>query len=97
MIEVPARNTTIDCSRCGNMVLKTLAIRIHKCNVCGLELDRDHNAALNILKKGIEILEKLPQELREVTSVEISKRSRKQKETTGFVSRCSQVACFDPS
>ncbi|MFQ5782737.1 MAG: RNA-guided endonuclease InsQ/TnpB family protein [Nitrosopumilus sp.] len=40
-VEVPARNTTIDCSRCGNAVPKSLAIRIHRCDKCNLVLDRD--------------------------------------------------------
>lgn len=79
LVEVPARNTTIQCSRCGNSVPKTLAVRVHRCDVCGLILDRDYNAAINILKKGLNIFNiKLPQELREITPVEISMRSRKQ-------------------
>jgi putative transposase len=79
LVEVPARNTTVGCCRCGNLVPKTLTIRTHRCDVCGLVLDRDHNAAINILKKGLDIFNiKLPQELREVTPVEISQRSRKQ-------------------
>lgn len=85
LIEVPAKNTTIRCSRCSNLVPKSLAVRTHRCDVCGLVLDRDHNAAINILKKGLEIFNKLPQELREVTPVEISKRSRKQEEVIGLV------------
>jgi putative transposase len=48
---VAARNTTQLCSRCGEMVKKSLAIRMHNCPVCGLILDRDHNAAINILNK----------------------------------------------
>ncbi|HEX9845968.1 MAG TPA: RNA-guided endonuclease TnpB family protein [Candidatus Nitrosotenuis sp.] len=87
MIGVHARNTTIDCSRCGNMIPKSLAVRIHRCRVCGFVLDRDYNAAINILKKGLDIFgitHQLPQELREVTPVEIISRSRKQ-ETTSFV------------
>jgi putative transposase len=54
-----------------------------------LVLDRDYNAAINILKKGLEIfglssqvIMPLPQELREVTPVEISQRSRKQEATS---------------
>ena len=82
IIKVSARNTTIDCSRCGNAVPKSLAIRIHRCNVCNLVLDRDHNASINILNKG---LNKLPQELREVTSVEMPMASMKQKEATQLV------------
>lgn len=79
LVEVPAKNTTIDCSRCGTVVPKSLAVRIHRCDVCSLVLDRDHNASINILKKGLRIFNiKLPQELREVTPVEISLRSMKQ-------------------
>jgi putative transposase len=83
LIDVPSKNTTVDCSRCGHAVPKSLAIRTHRCDVCGLILDRDHNAAINILKKGLGIFDiKLPQELREVTPVEISKRSMKQELAT---------------
>ena len=81
LIEVPARNTTIDCSRCGNTVPKSLAIRIHRCDKCGLILDRDYNASINILNKG---LNKLPQELRKITLVENPKGSMKQEKTTEF-------------
>jgi len=87
LVKVPSRNTTVDCSRCGSAVPKSLAIRIHKCNVCNLVMDRDYNASINILKKGLEIFnqDRLPQELREETPVEISKKSRKQEEATGLV------------
>ena len=30
--------------------------RIYKCCNCGLEIDRDYNASINILRKGLEIL-----------------------------------------
>jgi len=85
LVEVPARNTTINCSRCGNAVPKNLAVRIHNCDKCGLVLDRDHNASLNILQNGLHIIgmnNKLPQELREVTPVKISERLMKQEDTT---------------
>ena len=82
LIEVPSRNTTVDCSRCGNPVPKSLAIRIHRCDKCDLILDRDHNASINILNKG---LNKLPQELRKVTLVENPKDSTKQEEITQLV------------
>ena len=79
LIKVPARNTTIDCSRCGNKVPKNLAVRIHRCDKCNLVIDRDYNASINILQKGLKIFskDKLPQELRKVTPVEISMRSVK--------------------
>ena len=49
VIAVPARFTTQDCSGCGFRVKKTLSMRTHICPNCGLVLDRDWNAALNIL------------------------------------------------
>ena len=80
LIKVPARNTTIDCSRCGNKAPKNLAVRIHQCDKCNLMINRDYNASINILQKGLKIFSqnKLPQELRKVTPVEISKKSMKQ-------------------
>ncbi len=50
---VNARNTSQNCSGCGNSVPKNLSERVHSCPFCGLELDRDHNAAINILKRSI--------------------------------------------
>ena len=44
--------TTQDCSRCGERVSKSLSVRTHVCTNCGLTLDRDENAALNILSSG---------------------------------------------
>lgn len=54
VIKVPAQNTSQLCSKCGQMVEKDLSIRIHKCP-CGLEIDRDWNAALNILRLGASL------------------------------------------
>lgn len=42
------------CSGCGVVVPKSLSVRWHSCPECGAELDRDHNAALNILARGRE-------------------------------------------
>jgi putative transposase len=50
------RNTSKMCSRCGVLVDKTLATRVHSCSSCGLKMDRDHNAALNILRLGLQSL-----------------------------------------
>ncbi|MCU1325003.1 MAG: transposase [Bryobacterales bacterium] len=52
VIAVDPKNTTQACSGCGVIVPKKLAERWHECPDCGLSLDRDHNAALNILKRG---------------------------------------------
>lgn len=52
VIQVAPRYTSQICSQCGERVVKTLSDRIHQCS-CGLVLDRDHNAALNILSMGL--------------------------------------------
>ena len=49
VVAVSPRFTTQDCSGCGSRVQKTLSQRTHICPNCGLVLDRDENAALNIL------------------------------------------------
>jgi len=52
-VKVNPHSTTIDCSGCGTKVPKTLSVRLHQCPKCQLELDRDENAAINILQKGL--------------------------------------------
>jgi putative transposase len=59
VIAVPAHYTSQDCSgvlpdgsRCTQRVVKSLSVRTHVCPSCGLVLDRDENAALNILRAG---------------------------------------------
>ncbi len=49
---VSAYNTTQLCSRCGKLVPKTLATRIHSCPYCGLDVTRDHNSAITILHRS---------------------------------------------
>ncbi|NES86548.1 MAG: transposase, partial [Moorea sp. SIO2B7] len=44
--------TSQNCSECGEVVKKSLSTRTHICK-CGCKLDRDHNAAVNILKKAL--------------------------------------------
>jgi putative transposase len=44
--------TSQDCSGCGATVQKSLSTRTHACQ-CGTVLDRDHNAAINILKRAV--------------------------------------------
>jgi len=50
--EVSPNGTSQMCSNCGEVVKKSLAVRVHNCPSCGLSLDRDINAALNILQKA---------------------------------------------
>jgi putative transposase len=53
LVRVDPRNTSQKCSGCGELVPKSLAVRTHTCPSCGLVIDRDHNASLNILRAGI--------------------------------------------
>ncbi|HLG65975.1 MAG TPA: transposase [Ktedonosporobacter sp.] len=54
VIAVEPAFTSQDCSACGTRIKKSLSIRTHVCSGCGLVLDRDHNAALNILYKAVD-------------------------------------------
>lgn len=53
VIAVTPQYTSQDCSECGARVKKALSVRTHICLNCGIVLDRDHNAALNILIKAL--------------------------------------------
>ena len=48
--------TTGTCSRCGNKQKLDLKDRVFQCERCGLELDRDHNAAINIVEAGHRLI-----------------------------------------
>ena len=53
---VAPHHTSQDCSGCGRRVPKKLSVRVHRCggpNGCGLVLDRDVNAAVNVLRRGL--------------------------------------------
>jgi putative transposase len=50
---VDPRYTSQRCSGCGEIVPKELSERTHSCPNCGLQLDRDFNAARNILTLGL--------------------------------------------
>ena len=52
VIAVEARGTSQECSKCGSMVKKQLCERTHNC-ACGLVMDRDQNAAKNVLNRGL--------------------------------------------
>ncbi|GET40729.1 RNA-guided endonuclease InsQ/TnpB family protein [Microseira wollei] len=53
VIGVPPQYTSQNCSGCGEIVKKSLSVRTHICQ-CGCVLDRDHNAAINILDKALK-------------------------------------------
>lgn len=75
---IDPRNTSQNCSRCGTKVKKSLSVRIHNCPECGLKLDRDHNAAKNILQKSV------PTDCREFTPVEMFSRTSLKQEAPLF-------------
>jgi putative transposase len=75
VILVNPMQTSQECSQCGNIKhdLK-LSDRTYHCDECGLSIDRDVNAAINIERKGIEKIKELMNLGRgtpEVTPVEI--------------------------
>ena len=53
LTKVDPKYTSQKCSGCGLSVKKSLNTRIHDCPDCGLILDRDHNAAINIKKAAV--------------------------------------------
>jgi len=53
VMAVPPQYTSQDCSACGARASKTLSTRTHQCPSCGTTLDRDENAAINILQQGL--------------------------------------------
>jgi putative transposase len=48
VVAVDPAGTSQECSGCGVVVRKSLSERTHRCDVCGLVVDRDVNAARNI-------------------------------------------------
>ncbi len=55
IVLVPQEYTSQQCSRCGCIVKKDLKTRVHHCPSCGYCVDRDVNAAKNILHRAIEM------------------------------------------
>ncbi len=52
-VAVPPHYTSQNCSKCGKVVKKSLSTRTHRCSHCGFVLDRDWNAARNILELAL--------------------------------------------
>lgn len=53
-VAVPPQFTSQQCSMCGEIIVKALSERTHQCPQCHTILDRDHNAAINILRIGLK-------------------------------------------
>lgn len=54
VVTVNPAYTSQACSGCGVIVEKSLSVRVHHCPDCGLTLDRDVNAAVNILRLAVK-------------------------------------------
>jgi putative transposase len=54
VIEVSPRNTSKTCSECGFVYKRFRDQRLFHCPNCGLIIDRDLNASINIARKGME-------------------------------------------
>ncbi|MBT9151546.1 MAG: hypothetical protein DDT40_01742 [candidate division WS2 bacterium] len=50
--KISSSHTSILCSCCGERVAKTLSDRMHICPFCNVVIDRDYNAAINILNRA---------------------------------------------
>ena len=55
LTKVESKYTSQRCSGCDSIVKKSLSVRVHDCPNCGLVLDRDHNAAINIKKAAVAL------------------------------------------
>jgi len=60
VIKVKPQGTSQICSICGEIVPKTLSIRIHSCPNCGSIMDRDFNSSINIKKLGQSFRDSIP-------------------------------------
>ena len=58
IVAVDPRGTSQRCSQCGAVVPKTIEVRIHNCPHCGFKTSRDLNSALEILRLGLESIER---------------------------------------
>ena len=56
VIKINPAYTSQTCSKCGTRHKLKLSDRIFHCPSCGLQLNRDHNAAINILALGTQSL-----------------------------------------
>lgn len=61
-VKVNPAYTTQDCSCCGRRQVMPLSKRVYDCPSCGLSIDRDVNAARNILRLGEQSQRGSPQE-----------------------------------
>lgn len=64
-VKIDPKNTSKECSVCGSIRDMPLSQRTYTCSQCGNVMDRDINAAINILNRGI-VRQGLPSTLLEI-------------------------------
>ena len=57
IIRVNPAYTSQTCSACGHRQEMPLSVRVYDCTNCGLVIDRDHNASMNILHEALNELQ----------------------------------------
>ena len=77
--------TSQECSRCGAVVGKDLSERVHSCPACGLTIDRDANAAINILQRTGWEPPVVPVEIGPLPSIVAGQAPSMKQEATGLV------------
>jgi putative transposase len=80
IVPVAPQFTSQNCSSCGETVKKSLSVRTHVCK-CGCVLDRDLNAAINILNKALK-----------QTNFDLSTVGRTETEACGEMTLCPDLA-----
>jgi putative transposase len=65
---VDPRGTSQRCSQCGTVVPKSIDVRVHHCPHCGFKTGRDLNSALEILRLGMQSVDR-PLHLRKASAV----------------------------
>ncbi len=80
--QVGPKNTSQTCSSCGQKAEKklSLSVRTFNCQFCGTSIDRDHNAAINILLKAAAAF----RGERWVTTLNETRNKNEATKTTGF-------------
>jgi len=68
VIQIDPKFTTQTCSRCGSKKKLKLSERTYSCDVCDFKMDRDQNAAINILRLGLQSLGEEKSETLEASS-----------------------------
>lgn len=90
IVAVAPHFTSQHCSGCGRVVKKSLSGRTHRCLFCRLVMDRDENAARNILSKALASLKAVPWGTRNQAGC--APRNASGQKTTTTLSRLGSVA-----